>query len=303
MAIDLQEQINIDPIDDELLRAKKVRLSILRLDQIHPLVSGNKWFKLKENIKEAVQNNCTTLLTFGGAYSNHLIATAAAAKASGLLSIGIVRGFHGKEHPTETLKQCEALGMQLHYVSREDYTQKKEAEFLSELQTFYSKAYIIPEGGDNTNGIIGAGEIASYIPSDTNLVVLTIGTGTTFAGIRNRLDSTINMLGLPVMKGGMYLKEEIEHKLNTNNNNWQLNAAYHFGGFAKYNQELLDFMNDFYAKHHIPLDLVYTAKMMYGVFDLLQKDYFPEGSNICCIHTGGLQGNNAVSQYLTYSCV
>jgi 1-aminocyclopropane-1-carboxylate deaminase len=301
MAIKLQEQINIDTVDHELLRAKQIRLGILRLDQIHPLVSGNKWFKLKQNIKDALQKNCASLLTFGGAYSNHLIATAAAAQASGLQSIGIVRGFHGKEHPTETLKQCKALGMQLHYVSREDYAQKKAEKFISELQALYPEAYIIPEGGDNENGIIGAGEIASYIPHDANLVLLSVGTGTTFIGIRNQLNSAVNMLGFPVMKSGMYLKEEIEHKLNTNNDNWQLNANYHFGGFAKYNQELIDFMNDFYAKHHIPLDVVYTAKMMYGVFDLLQKDYFPKGSNICCIHTGGLQGNSAVSQYLTYS--
>jgi 1-aminocyclopropane-1-carboxylate deaminase len=186
-------------------------------------------------------------------------------------------------------------------VSREDYAKKSKGEFVSELQTLYPHTYIIPEGGDNVNGTIGAGEIASYIPPDTNFVVLAIGTGTTFTGIRNRLNNAVHMLGFPVMKGGMYLKEEIEHKLNTNNDNWQLNAEHHFGGFAKYNRELIDFMNDFYAKHHIPLDLVYTAKMMYGVFDLLQKDYFPQGSNICCIHTGGLQGNSAVSQYLTYS--
>jgi 1-aminocyclopropane-1-carboxylate deaminase len=301
MAIDLQEQINIDLVIDERLQAKQVRLNILRLDQVHPLVSGNKWFKLKENIKDALQQHCTSLLTFGGAYSNHLVATAAAAKASGLQSIGIVRGFHGKEYPTETLKQCETLGMQLHYVSREDYAKKRAEEFLSELQMLYPEAYIIPEGGDNENGITGAGEIASYIPPDTNLVVLAIGTGTTFAGIRSRLDNAVHMLGFPVMKGGVYLKEEIEHKLDTNKDNWQLNANYHFGGFAKHNQALIDFMNGFYAKHHIPLDFVYTAKMMYGVFDLLQKDYFPEGSNICCIHTGGLQGNSAISQYLTYS--
>lgn len=301
MAIDLQEQINIDLVIDERLLAKQIHLSILRLDQVHPLVSGNKWFKLKENIKDALQRNDKSLLTFGGAYSNHLIATAAAAQASGLQSIGIVRGFHGKEHPTETLKECEALGMQLHYVSREDYTKKRAEEFLSQLHLLYPEAYVIPEGGDNTNGIIGAGEIASYIPPNTNLVALPIGTGTTFSGIRNRLENTVQMLGFPVMKGGVYLKEEIEHKLDTNEGNWQLNADYHFGGFAKYNQELIDFMNDFYAKHHIPLDFVYTAKMMYGIFDLLQKDYFAEGSNICCIHTGGLQGNSAVSQYLTYS--
>jgi 1-aminocyclopropane-1-carboxylate deaminase len=301
MAIDLREQINIDPVDHDLLRTKQVRLSILRLDQIHPLVSGNKWFKLKANIKDALQQHYTSLLTFGGAYSNHLVATAAAAQASGLQSVGIVRGFHGKEQPTETLKQCEALGMQLHYVSREDYAQKRAETFLAQLATLYPGSYIIPEGGDNTNGMIGAGEIASYIPSGTNLVALAVGTGTTFAGIRNRLDNAVRMLGFPVMKGGLYLKEEIEHKLDINKDNWQLNADYHFGGFAKYNRELIAFMNDFFLQHHIPLDIIYTAKMMYGIFDLLQQDYFPEGSNICCIHTGGLQGNSAVSQYLTYS--
>lgn len=301
MVIDLQEQINVDPVDHELLRAKQVRLSILRLDQIHPLVSGNKWFKLKENINDALQQHCASLLTFGGAYSNHLVATAAAAQASGLRSVGIVRGFHGKEHPTETLKQCEALGMQLHYVSREDYTRKREDLFLAQLATLYPDAYIIPEGGDNRNGMIGAGEIAAYIPAGINLVTLAIGTGTTFAGIRNKLDHMVRMLGFPVMKGGLYLKEEIKHKLDANIDNWQLNADYHFGGFAKYNQGLVAFMNDFFLQHHIPLDMIYTAKMLYGIFDLLQQDYFPKGSNICCIHTGGLQGNSAVSQYLTYS--
>lgn len=301
MAIDLQEQINIDPVDHELLRAKQVSLSVLRLDQIHPVVSGNKWFKLKENIKDARQQHNTSLLTFGGAYSNHLVATAAAAQASGLQSVGIVRGFHGKEHPTETLRQCAMLGMQLHYVSREEYTQKRAKPFLARLRALYPGSYIIPEGGDNRNGMIGAGEIASYIPPDRNVAALAVGTGTTFAGIRNRLDKAIHMLGFPAMKGGEYLKEEIERKLDTNMDNWQLSTDYHFGGFATWSPELIAFMNDFFIQHHIPLDIIYTAKMMYGIFALLQKDYFPEGSNICCIHTGGLQGNSAVSQYLAYS--
>jgi 1-aminocyclopropane-1-carboxylate deaminase len=301
MAIDLREDIQVESIAGEWFQRNQIELSILRLDQIHPMVSGNKWFKLKQNIEAALQAGKKSLLTFGGAYSNHLFATAAAAKAFGLQSIGMVRGLHGKDQSTQTLQQCAGMGMGLQFLSRETYAKKEESPYLEELQLLYPEAYIIPEGGDNELGVAGAEAIASCIPGDSNYVVLPVGTGTTFAGIRNGLNDSINMLGFPAMKGGMYLKEEIATKLRYPADNWQLNADNHFGGFAKYNAELLAFMNDFFALYQIPLDVVYTAKMMYGIFDLLRKDHFPTGSKILCIHTGGLQGNSAVSQYLHYS--
>jgi 1-aminocyclopropane-1-carboxylate deaminase len=301
MAIDLQEKIRLDIIDNELLRTKGIQLSMLRLDEIHPLVSGNKWFKLKENIKDAIATGSRSLLTFGGAYSNHLSATAAAARAFGLVSVGVVRGLHGVENQTETLKQCAAMGMKLQFVSREDYAKKDEPVFLKELRIQYPDAYIIPEGGDNEQGVKGAGEIASFIPETTGYVALPVGTGTTFAGIRNQLDSDVNMLGFTAVKGGEYLTGEIKEKIHTNDQHWQLITDYHFGGFAKYKPALITFMNEFYEAHHIPLDMVYTAKMMYGILDMVQHDYFPRDANIVCIHTGGLQGNSAVSQFLQYS--
>lgn len=301
MAIDLQEKIRIDIIEDELLRLKGVQLSILRLDEIHPLVSGNKWFKLKENIKDAIATGSRSLLTFGGAYSNHLSATAFAAQAFGLGAVGVVRGLHGKENLTETLKQCEAMGMQLQFVSRNDYAQKESSSFLTSLRIQYPDTYIIPEGGDNEAGIKGAGEIADYIPETATYVALPVGTGTTFAGIRNSLNSRVNMLGFTAVKGGEYLAGEIREKLHTDDEHWQLITSHHFGGFARYNPELIAFMNEFYKLHKVPLDMVYTAKMMYGIYDMVQRDFFPKGTNIVCIHTGGLQGNSAVSQYLQYS--
>lgn len=301
MAIDLQEHIRIDTIHTALLTAKQVQLRILRLDQIHPLVSGNKWFKLKHNIAQAFGEGKASLLTFGGAWSNHLLATAAAAKALGLEAIGLVRGYHGQAQPTETLIRCASLGMKLHYLSREEYARKADATFLAGLQKAYPAAHIIPEGGDNTQGIAGAGDIAAYIPTDTNLVALPVGTGTTFSGIRNRLPAHMELLGFPAMKGGQYLAEKIRPNLQVTEDNWLLQDAYDFGGFARYNGELLTFMNTFFTLHNVPLDIVYTAKMMYGITDLLEKDYFSPGTRIVCIHTGGLQGNHAVRQSLQYA--
>lgn len=299
MAIDLEQRIRIDYIEHDLLLASAIQLGILRLDQIHPQISGNKWFKLKENIKAAQSGGFETLLTFGGAFSNHLIATAATAHQFGLQAIGIVRGFHAREQPSATLLECEALGMKLVYVSREDYNKKTEQDYLEQLQQQYPGTFIIPEGGSNNLGAEGAGAIAAYIPTDADWVVLPIGTGTTFCGIRNKLDEHIAMLGFPVMKGGEYLSEEISNR--TSRGNWLLEASFHFGGFAKYTGELIRFMNDFYAKCSIPLDFVYTGKMMYGIFQMIHEGKIPAGSHIIGTHTGGLQGNRSISRLLAYS--
>lgn len=300
MDIDFTENILIEPIQSPILAAHHIHLNILRLDKIHPIISGNKWFKLKENFKRAISLEHSTILTFGGAYSNHLIATAAASKLFGLQSVGLVRGFHGKQIKTTTLLHCERLGMQLHFISREDYQKKDTEDFIAHLKNQFSNPYIIPEGGDNDDGIKGAQSIAAYIPKDSNLVSLAIGSGTTFCGIRNALPDHIAMMGFPVMKHGEYLHQKMGKNINAGLENWQLVTDYHFGGFAKHTQELIDFMNDFYNETNIPLDFVYNAKMMYGIFDLVRKNTIPPHTKILCIHTGGLQGNSAIQNQLQF---
>lgn len=271
-------------------------ISILRLDLIHPVISGNKWFKLKYNIDEALSKNYSSLLTFGGAYSNHLIATAAAAREFGMKSIGIVRGHHAKENYTHTLKDCEAMGMALHFISREEYKKRYEEDWLHELSQKFPHTYIIPEGGNNELGMKGTEEIARYITAEYSHVVVSVGSGATFTGLRNVLPENIHTLGFVPMKNGRYLADELKLKKG----NWELIDEYHFGGFGKWNEELLQFMNELYQQHAVPLDIIYTGKMMYGMWKLLQQDFFPAGANILCIHTGGLQGNESVRERLCF---
>lgn len=268
----------------------------LRLDQIHPIVSGNKWFKLKYNLAHALAGNASTILTFGGAYSNHLIATAAAAEAFGLESIGMVRGAHRKENLTPTLKRCEDHGMQLQFISREEYNQTKDMAWLHNLQQQHRGSFIIPEGGNNGLGIQGAAEIASLIPADATHVILSVGSGATFTGIRNALDEHIQILGFAPMKNGRYLEKELQ----PSKQNWKLIDDYHFGGFGKWKDDLIVFMNEFYHLSNIPLDVVYTGKMLYGLKQLISSGYFPANAKIVCIHTGGLQGNASVQERLNY---
>ncbi len=269
-----------------------VLIAMLRLDKLHAVVSGNKWFKLKYNLQAALDRNYRQVLTFGGAYSNHLVATAAAAAYFGLLSVGIVRGLHAQHALTPTLKSCIEYGMKLYFVSRQDYDLKQDAGYLKMLQESYFTSFIIPEGGNNDLGRDGAGNIASFIPADITTVCLPVGTGTTFAGLRNSLPRRIKMIGFTAMKGGEYLAVGIANNIKQSKAaNWQLNTEYAFKGFAKTTPELIRFIQSFYKQTAIPLDIVYTGKMMFGINQLLQQEAFAEGEKILCIHTGGLQGN------------
>jgi 1-aminocyclopropane-1-carboxylate deaminase len=300
MAINLSEEIKIDTIESALLSAHQIELGILRLDQIHPIVSGNKWYKLKYNIAEAIQNGYQSVLTFGGSYSNHLIATASAAKVLGLASVGLIRGLHSKENYTETLHACENMGMQLHFITRTEYDQKETATFLEGLHLQYPDSFIIPEGGNNEYGRKGTTEIAVLVPDSYTHVALPVGTGATFAGIRTCLNKEVSMLGFAAMKGGAYLEKAIRATLPENQDNWSVIVDYHFGGFAKCNDVLIDFMNAFYHKHNVPLDRVYTAKMLFGVMDMITQGKITNGSKVLCIHTGGLQGNASIQDRLDF---
>lgn len=300
MAIDLQS-VTIDEIRNAWLSQQRIQLRMLRLDKIHPVISGNKWFKLKENLRAAKQCHKNTLLTFGGAYSNHLIATAAAARESGFYSIGFIRGFHGNPQTNPTLKACLEYGMELKFLSREAYNQKDEEYFIAQLKQQYPKAWIIPEGGNNSQGRKGVEEIVRYQPNDAELIVLPVGSGATFAGLRNVTPSSKKMMGFVPFKNADNLKVEIQSHLLPSVGNWELCTDNQFGGFAKQTPELLRFLNAFYRDYQIPLDFIYTGKMMFGLFELIQQHHFPKHTSILAIHTGGLQGNASLALDYTVS--
>lgn len=280
-------------LDHPLLEEKGVELAIKRLDLIHPLISGNKFFKLKYNLEEAVNKGYKSILTFGGAYSNHIQASAAATKLFGLNSIGLIRG--EETLPLNpTLDFAQSQGMKIEYVNRADYRRKNETEFLDELKKKYPNCFIIPEGGTNSLAIQGTAEILEDGDKDYSDIILSIGTGGTFTGILKSLQPNQKALGISSLKGS-FINKEISELLKKNqilaNGEWEINTAYHFGGYAKYNQVLIDFIWEFYESFGIVLDPIYTGKMMFGIWDLIKKDQFLKGSKVLAIHTGGLQGN------------
>ncbi len=287
--------IPIQPVFIDLAEKCRIQIDMLRLDRTDTVVSGNKWFKLIRNIQAAKSGGYSRLLSFGGAWSNHLVAMAAASSDAGLGAIGMVRGLHAADNLTPSLKQCRDMGMQLRFLSREDYTRKDDPGFLEHLRQEWDGVYIIPEGGANPEGRAGAGLIAKYIPDHYTHICLSVGSGTTLAGLRQALPLTQQVIGFAPMKGGAYLQPLIAGWLSPEQNrNWYLTDDYHFGGFGKITIPLQQWMQDFYRKYHIPLDRVYTAKMMYGVLDMIQQGCFTEKSSVLCIHTGGLQGNTGM---------
>jgi 1-aminocyclopropane-1-carboxylate deaminase len=266
-----------------------ISLVMKREDLIHPFVSGNKFRKLKYNLLQAKTENQSTLLTFGGAYSNHIAAVAYAGKEKGFQTIGIIRGdeLGDKIESNPTLKFAQECGMQFEFVSREDYRLKTDSAFLEQLENKFGSFYLIPEGGTNAFAIKGCEEILTQEDGIFDCVACAIGTGGTISGIINSAFRYQKILGFPALKGD-FLQNEIRNFVQ--NENWELITEYHFGGYAKVNDELIAFINWFFEQTQIPLDPVYTGKMVFGVFDLINKNYFPENSKILLIHTGGLQG-------------
>jgi 1-aminocyclopropane-1-carboxylate deaminase/D-cysteine desulfhydrase-like pyridoxal-dependent ACC family enzyme len=286
--------IPLQAISDELTRKCGVNLYILRADLNHPQISGNKRFKLKYNLEEARKQGKETLLTFGGAFSNHIAATAAAGKEQGFKTIGIIRGDRTAAL-NPTLRFAEEQGMQLHFVSREAYRQKDDPGFLNSFIAGKSTAlYIIPEGGANRSGIKGCMEITDRVRISFDHICCPCGTGTTLAGIILSLERNEKALGFQVLKGAGYMHAEVQRWLDKwgyTKKNWSINEDHHFGGYAKIKPELSSFMEAFEKTHKVPLDFIYTGKMMYGIYELIQKGYFKEGEIIVAVHTGGLQGN------------
>ncbi|KAF2337736.1 1-aminocyclopropane-1-carboxylate deaminase/D-cysteine desulfhydrase [Flavobacterium ginsenosidimutans] len=266
-----------------------ILLTIKREDLIHPFVSGNKFRKLKYNLLQAKAEIKTTLLTFGGAFSNHIAAVAYAGKEQGFKTIGIIRGDEllDKIEENPTLKFAQENGMQFEFVSREEYRLKSETSYIEKLKEKFGDFYLVPEGGTNELAVKGCEEILTDEDSVFNYVCCAVGTGGTISGLINSSLQNQKILGFPVLKGD-FLTDEI--RIFAKKDNWNLISDYHFGGYGKINLELIEFINSFFEENKVPLDPIYTGKMVFGVIDLISKNYFPPHSKILLIHTGGLQG-------------
>jgi len=303
--------IPLQAINDAVTKNHGIRLFILRTDLNHPQISGNKLFKLKYNLLEAKKNGIKTLLTFGGAFSNHIAATAAAGKEYGFKTIGIIRG---EEYPelNPTLQFALECGMELHYVTRTLYRNKKELYDYVNRQFSEENFYLIPEGGSNALGVLGCKEILQYINIDFNHVCCACGTGATMAGIVLALKNNQKAIGFQILKAEGYIKNEVtkwsdffeddapdagnkesdkEMQEIISEKKWEINENYHFNGYAKVQPELIEFINCFEENNNVPLDFIYNGKMMIGIYDLIGKGFFKRGETIVAIHTGGLQGN------------
>jgi len=295
---DLKEK-RISPtqkIESDLF-GKDVEVYIKREDLLHEFVSGNKIRKLKYNLLQAQEENHHTVLTFGGAFSNHILAVSYACKMMNFNSIGIIRGeeLEDKVQDNPTLSFARQNGMQLEFVSRAAYRQKDADELIQKLKQKFGSFYVVPEGGTNELAVQGCEEILTDQDDIFDYLCCAVGTGGTISGIINSSKTHQKVLGFPALKGD-FLEDEI--RKFTPKNNWKLIKDYHFGGYAKINRELISFINEFKQQTNIPLDPVYTAKMCYGISDLARKNYFEKGTKILLIHTGGLQGIEGMNQRL-----
>ena len=276
------------------LEANNCQLFIKREDEIHPLVSGNKFRKLKYNLKAAKQNKTKTLVTFGGAFSNHILATAVAGKLQNFKTIGVIRGDELGQDLSKTLATNSTLraayehGMKFEFISRERYRDKMSSDFLQKLELKYGDFYTLPEGGTNALAVKGCEEILTSDDNEFDYICSCVGTGGTIAGIINSIEAPQKVIGFPALKGDFLIKEIQQYCRGQKN--WQLVSDYHFGGYGKYSDELIHFINRFKEDTTIPLDPIYTGKMMFGVLDMIKKNSFPKGSKILIIHSGGIQG-------------
>ena len=294
----LQRKPTLDSIQLEI-NPNNISVDMLRIDEVHKYVSGNKWFKLKYNLVKAKEEGYSSLLTFGGAFSNHILATAVAAKEAGFKSIGIIRG--EETLPLNpTLRQASFMGMELFYISRSDYRNKTDSKFIEELEKKFGTFYLIPEGGTNQMAIRGAEEILEgFLTESYDYVLSPVGTGGTLSGLISKLNGKSKIIGISSLKGN-FLDAEVQKLLVLVNKellkNWRICYDYHFGGYAKYTRELIAFINNFKLLHGIPLDPIYTGKMMYGIADMAANQKFKENSKVLAIHTGGLQGIDGFNQ-------
>ena len=289
----MYKNITTQSICNPLHNSMEISVDVLRLDLIHPAISGNKWFKLKYHIDAALRENKKGILTFGGAYSNHLVATAVACNKNNLSSTGIIRGEESFPE-NDSIRQMKANGMQIIFVNREEYKNKEALakDYIASNQGYY----YVPEGGQSAEGIKGASEILSLAKNDYTHIISAVGTGTTLAGLINASTDHQQIIGICSLKVADTHPNEIELfiQFNTSKNNYSIMYDYHFGGYAKKTDQLIAFMNELYKNEQIPTDFVYTGKMFFAVDDLIKQNIFPPGSKLLLVHTGGLQGNRSL---------
>ena len=271
---------------------KNIEIDVLRLDEIHPIVSGNKWYKLKYYLQDAIEKKCSTIITFGGAFSNHIVATAFACKANNLKSIGIIRGEEPKQL-SPTLIAAKSYGMELHFVERSFYKTKQIPANINQ-----NNDYIIAEGGYGKLGSKGVTSIFENMNIEKYThIICACGTGTTLAGIVAAASPYQKIIGINALKGYEKIDEDIKQILPENfvNNAFEINNNYHFNGYAKYNATLINFMNELWQIENLPTDFVYTGKLFYAIKDMIAKNYFEENSKLIVVHSGGLQGNKSLA--------
>lgn len=291
--------IPLQELNDPRIAPYGVRILVKRDDLIHPQISGNKWRKLKYNLAQATKLGKNTLLTFGGAYSNHILATAAAGKLAGLRTIGIIRG---EEHLplNSTLQYARDAGMELHYMDRNSYRDKNRPELQEQLRRQFGDFYLVPEGGSNAYAVKGCSEIITEIDEDFDYICCASGTGGTLAGIIAGLCGKKQAIGFAALKGAAFLYNDVEQLLEsyavvsgrqevTSYKNWQIELGYHFGGYAKTTPELLQFVEEFEQVNGFAIEPIYTGKMFFGLYDLIKQGVIVEGQRVVAIHTGGLR--------------
>lgn len=284
------ENIDVQPINAPWLTAGTT-FNVLRLDKLHPVVSGNKWFKLKYYLANAAQNGCTTIGTFGGAYSNHIVAAAFACRAAGFKSLGIIRGEEPAE-PSTTLQQAAAYGMQLQFVSRTAFKDKEV------IKGANPGVYWINEGGYGETGAKGAAEIWQCIPAAGGYthIVCAVGTGTMLAGLINGAAVHRKIIGISVLKNNFSIINEVSALLNNADTTVDILHDYHFGGYAKHPPVLIEYMRQVWHDYALPTDIVYTAKAFYATQHLISSGVIPAGSRVLMVHSGGLQGNASLQK-------
>jgi 1-aminocyclopropane-1-carboxylate deaminase len=262
---------------------------IKRLDQIHPFVNGNKWFKLKYNLEFALRLSTPRILSFGGSHSNHIYSLSAAGKILGIKTIGIIRG---ESKGSSTLDFARANGMDLHFVSRDEYKNKELDISINQLHIKFGEFHLVPEGASNAEGVQGCEEILAEEDLEYDVICLACGTASTLAGIVRKAGLSQKIYGISALKGGDFLRAEALQFLQPEKKyaDFEIITDYHFGGYAKWNSELIQFIREMFIQHQLPLDQVYTGKMLFGLKDLIEKGLIRSDQKVLCIHTGGLQG-------------
>jgi len=282
---------NIASINQEIslpiLNKYNKKIYFKREDLIHPIISGNKFRKLKYNIKEALKINKTHLISFGGAYSNHLLALSYIGKLYGLSTLGIIRGEELlKKKLNSTLQKCNDFGMKFVYVSREEYRKRNHIKYIDSLQKLYKDSFIIPEGGTNHLGVKGCEEILTKKDEDFDVICCPVGSGGTISGLINSKNKNQKVLGFSALKASG-INNVISNFVN--NNNWELYDDVFFGGYSKVDNRLVSFINETYSSTGVLLDPIYNSKMLFRIINLILIDKWIYGDKILIINTGGLQ--------------